>query len=139
MKHRMILFLPVVLALLATISACGFSVSTARVESAILARGYDNGEAVDPTTTFAPTDQTIHLVVKLANVPDGTTTRAEWSIVEAEGYEPSAIDATDLTLDSGEDTADFTLTNDQAWPMGRYKVDLYLNDELDQTLEFEVR
>lgn len=139
MKPYKLLALSLVLTLLAvTALSCGFSVSTANIRSATLAKGYENGEAVDATTTFAPSDLTLHLVVKVGNAPDDTTLRAEWSIVEVEGYEASAIDATDLTLSSGEDTADFTLANNDVWPAGKYKVDLYLNDKLDRTLEFEV-
>jgi hypothetical protein len=39
---------------------------------------------------------------------------------------------------SGSDTITFTLSNDNLWPLGKYKVDLYLNDELDQSIEFTV-
>ena len=32
----------------------------------------------------------------------------------------------------------YNLSNDQLWPIGTYKVEIYLNDKLDQTLEFSV-
>jgi hypothetical protein len=38
-----------------------------------------------------------------------------------------------------DSTADFTLSNDQPWPVGKYKADIYLDDKLDRTLEFEVQ
>ena len=139
MNTRRFLFPVVALLVLALAAACGFSVSTANVKSAVLSRGYENGDAVDPTTTFAPTDQTIHLVVKVGNAPDGTTLKAIWYIVEVQGSQPGEIDQTSLTLNSGQDTADFTLSNNQAWPAGKYKVELYLNDKLNQPLEFEVQ
>jgi len=57
---------------------------------------------------------------------------------QREGVEPDFfIDETELT--SGSNTLTFQLSNDAPWPAGQYKVDLYLNDELDRTLEFEVR
>ena len=137
---KMRFFSLLVLALLAlTVAACEFSFSTANVKSATLARDYRNGEAVDPTTVFDQTDQVLHLVVKVANAPDDTKLKASWQVVEVEGYEPSVIDESEMAIGSGEDTFDFTLANDQAWPAGKYKVDLYLNDELNQSLEFQVQ
>ena len=32
----------------------------------------------------------------------------------------------------------FTLSNNQEWPKGKYKVDLYLNGKIDRTVEFQV-
>jgi hypothetical protein len=140
MKKRSISYPLLALAVVALVAvACGFNVSTANIKDAVLAKGYDNGEAVDPTTVFAQDDQTIHLVVKVANAPSDTTVKAVWQIVQVEGYDPSVIDETSLTLDSGQDSVDFTLSNDQLWPVGKYKVDLYLNDKLDRTLEYEVQ
>jgi hypothetical protein len=140
MKNRAIVYPLVALAVLALSAlACGFSASTANIKEAVLAKGYDNGEAVDPTTVFAPSDLTIHLVVKVANAPDDTTVKAVWQIGQVEGYDPGIIDETTLTLDSGQDSIDFTLANDQLWPVGKYKVDLYLDDKLDRTLEYEVQ
>ena len=40
---------------------------------------------------------------------------------------------------SGDADLHFELSNDMLWPVGKYKVDLYLNAELGQTLEFEVQ
>jgi hypothetical protein len=140
MKKRSISYPLLALAVVALVAvACGFNVSTANIKDAVLAKGYDNGEAVDPTTVFAQDDQTIHLVVKVANAPSDTTVKAVWQIAQVEGYDPSVIDETSLTLDSGQDSVDFTLSNDQLWPVGKYKVDLYLNDKLDRTLEYEVQ
>ena len=140
MTKRTISYPLLALAVVALVAvACGFNVSTAKIKDAVLAKGYDNGEAVDPTTVFAQDDLTIHLVVKVANAPDDTTVKAVWQIAQIEGYDPGVIDETSLTLDSGQDSLDFTLSNDQLWPVGKYKVDLYLNDKLDRTLEYEVQ
>ena len=112
---------------------------TPSIESATLAKGSNQNEAVDPTTVFAPEDLVLHLVVKVADAVEGTSLKATWSVVEVQDYEPQVIDETSYTLSGGENVADFTLTNDQAWPVGKYKVELYLNDQLVQTLEYEVQ
>jgi hypothetical protein len=63
--------------------------------------------------------------------------RAVWTAVNVEGVDPEfVIDETTLT--SGDGTLHFQLSNDFLWPAGTYKVDLYLNDTLDQTLTFNV-
>jgi hypothetical protein len=112
---------------------------TPTIESATLAKGSDQNEAVDPTTVFAPSDLTLHLVVKVADAVEGTSLKAVWSVVEVQDYEPQVIDEAPYTLSGGENVADFTLTNDKPWPVGKYKVELYLNDQLVQTLEYKVQ
>jgi hypothetical protein len=47
------------------------------------------------------------------------------------------IDAAEKTV--GDATLTFDLTGTKPWPKGSYKVDLYLNDKLDRTLEFQVK
>ena len=89
------------------------------------------------TSVFSPQD-TFYVLVDLANAPDDTTVKAAWTAVEAEGVEPNFfIDEAEIT--SGSNTLTFNLSNDSPWPTGKYKVDLYLNGELDRTLEFEVQ
>jgi len=113
--------------------ACNFSVSTANISDAWLAR---DKEGTDRTTVFQPQD-IFYAIVKLSNAPDDTTVKATWSAVDVVGTDANTfLDETELT--NGDGTLTFTLSNDNLWPAGRYKVDLYLNDELDRTLDFEV-
>jgi len=139
MTKRAILSAFLTLAVVAlALSACGFSFSTANIQDATLGKGYDNGNIVNPTTVFAAEDQEIQLVVQVANAPDDTSVKAVWSIADVPGHEPSVLYESPITLNSGENIAHFSLTNDQPWPAGSYKVDIYLNDKLDRTLEYQV-
>ena len=114
--------------------ACSFNASTARIKDARMAR--DN-EGAQPTTTFAPTD-TFYCVAELANAPDDTRVKASWTAVEVDGEQPNTfIDQAELT--SGSGALHFKLSNNGPWPAGKYKVELYLNDKLDKTLEFTVQ
>jgi hypothetical protein len=125
-----ILLIPLFLAIL----ACSFSASTANIQEATLAK---DAEGSQPTTVFTPED-TFYAIVELANAPDDTKVKAEWTAVEVEGVDPDfLIDEAELT--SGSGTLTFDLTSDNLWPPGRYKVELYLNDKLERTLEFEVQ
>ncbi len=114
--------------------ACEFSASTANIQNARMA--FDE-EGTQPTTTFGPGD-VFYCNVDLQNAPDDTVIKAVWTAVDVEGEEPNTlIDESELTTGSG--MVNFQLTNSNAWPVGKYKVDLYLNDELKKTVEFQVQ
>lgn len=116
-----------------SILACSFSASTASIKTVTLARDPDGAQ---PTTTFAPEDD-VYALVEAANAPDDTTYKAVWTAVNAEGVDPNfKIDEATLTAGSG--THQFSLTNDNLWPAGQYKVDIYMNDKLEKTVEFQV-
>jgi hypothetical protein len=98
-----------------------------------------DGENV--TTTFSPTD-VFYAVADLANAPQGTRLEAKWTAVNAADTEPNLEFQTqtlDITEESFSGTIYFELSNDEAWPTGQYKVDIYLNGTLVQTAEFSVQ
>jgi hypothetical protein len=117
------------------LTACEFSASTANIESATLAK---DEAGTQPTTVFAP-PETFYLVVELANAPDDTTVRTVWYAVDVGDVAPpnTLIDEAELT--TGSNSLFFNLAPESLWAVGQYKVELYLNDELDQTLTFEVQ
>ncbi len=132
-KRTFFILLPVAVLALAAL-ACSGTISTANIKSARLSAN----ESGDPeTTVFKQDDFTVYCIVKLANAPSDTVVKAVWTAVDVEGVAPNTlIDQSELT--SGDAELTFTLTNDQLWPVGQYKVDLYLNDKLDRTLEYRV-
>jgi hypothetical protein len=119
-----------------TMPACSFSASTAIISEAKLAR---DPEGKEPTRVFSP-DETFYCVAELSNAPDDTNVRALWTAVDVEGANPNTkIDEVSTTGGSGQ--LQFDLTNDGPWPVGEYRVELFLNDEQkpSRTLEFEVQ
>jgi len=120
------------------VSACEVSASTATITSAELARGYVDGKATD-TTTFAPSDTPLHYVVTLGNAPDDTKVKAVWTAVDAGDGQIKDQKLDETVLQSGSSVLNFTLSNKQAWPAGKYKVELFLNDKLDRTADFLVQ
>ena len=121
-------------AIILAVLACGGSFSTANIKSAWLSA---DSSGTPETTQFTQDQQTIYCIVELRSAPDDTIVKAVWTAVSAEGSDPNLlIDETEFT--SGDATLTFDLTNDLLWPVGSYKVDLYLNGELDRTLAFEV-
>ena len=127
----LLLLVPVILA------ACSFSISTANITQAVLAKDVtgDNFEPVNSTATF-PTDQAvIHLVVTVANAPSDTKVKTVWTAVDVGDAAPAntEIDTAEVTLDASGN-AHFTLSrpNSGMWPVGKYQVEIYLNDNLDR-------
>ncbi len=124
----------IVFVLLLTTLACGFSASTANIKDAYMATDDSGG---NKTTTFAQ-DETFWAIVTLANAPDDTTLKAVWYAVDAENTDPNTkIDEVSIT--TGDGKVPFSLVNNGNWPIGSYKVDLFLNDKLEKTLEFSVQ
>lgn len=116
-------------------AACEFSASTANIRDAYMVRDV-NGQR-EKTTTFAQ-DENFYCIVELANAPDDTTMKAAWYVVDVEGVEANYfIDEAEIAQGDGEIT--FDLTNDALWPIGIYRVDLFLNGEANRSLEFEVQ
>ena len=114
--------------------ACSFSASTANIQNARMARDEAGN---DPTTVFAPTD-VFYCVGELQNAPDDTTIKAVWIATQVEGVSPDFLIG-EKELTTGSSAFHFQLSNDAPWPAGKYRVELYLNGDLDTTLEFEVR
>jgi hypothetical protein len=138
---RRVFILLALLLLGVIVTAC--SASTANISSAVTSKGYENGKAVDPTTTFSPSDIPIHAVVVVANAPTDTKVKVVWTSVDTTDsggtqYKDQKIDEKEVLTKETDSTADFTLSNDQPWPVGKYKADIYLDDKLDRTLEFTV-
>ncbi len=124
-----------VIVLIFTSLACQASFSTAKISDAYLTSNQlKSGE----TNTFS-NDQTFYCVVEVSSAPDDTTLKAVWTAVDAEGVDPNyVIDEVEVTTD-GNNTFTFDLSNDSLWPDGAYKVDIYMNDTLEKTLDFSVQ
>lgn len=118
------------------LAACGggeVRFSTANIASARLSPDEASTQSV---TVFGPED-VFYLIVALANAPDDTTVKAVWTAVDVDGADANTVLA-EKSLTSGSATVTFDLSNNNLWPNGSYKVDLYLNDKLDRTLDFKV-
>ncbi len=130
--HRLVLLSMVLW--LAACSGGGIKVSTANIPKAHLS----TDEAGTQNTTVFEPDDVFYLTVALANAPDNTTVKAVWTAVQAEGVDANTLLA-EKELTSGSATLTFDLSNQNLWPNGSYKVDIYLNDKLDRTLDFQVK
>jgi P pilus assembly chaperone PapD len=104
-----------------------------------LRMAYDeNGRQV--TSAFSATD-VFYAVAELKNAAQGAVVTARWTAVEVAETE-AGLEFQEQTIDVTEEkpsgTIYFQLSNDDGWPAGLYRVDIYLNDTPAQSLEFSV-
>ena len=100
------------------------------------------------TSTFSPKDD-FYFVIDVVAAPVGTTLEARWVAVDVAGQDPdheieaTLFEITEDDLDPNEETYDgyiyFKLNTVDKWPAGTYRVDLYVNERLTESLEFEVQ
>jgi len=113
--------------------ACEGSFSTANISEAYLST---DEAGANQTTVFGQGD-VFYATVRVESAPDDTVTRVVWRAVNVQDTEPN-LEINETSLEGGG-ILTFSLSNDQLWPLGTYAVDIYLNGELSQTLEFQVQ
>ena len=98
----------------------------------------DGGKPGDESDTFEPGDRTIHSVATLKEAKSGTNMRFSWWIVDADGTQNKKIKDIDYTTRTLENIIHGHLSLPQDWPKGKYKVQVYVNGDLDKTVNYTV-
>ncbi len=113
-----------------------------RVEKLTLVR--DTGENFEAVKKFKTTD-TFGVLVKLSEAKVGTKVKAVWIASNAGGMEDKKIFEKEVVFTEEvlktakiKDRVDFTLSHDNPYPTGEYKVEIYLNGELADSIDFEI-
>jgi len=114
----------------------GFSVTTANITNAHLSLDADD---TIPTDGYSPSDSDFYCYFDLNNAPESTVVKGVWTLVSADGYESnSEIDSAEIT--GSDNTYYFSLGGGtDPWPVGTYKIDLYVDGNWVETIEFEVQ
>ena len=98
-------------------------------------------DGAQPTSVFAPSDA-VYVVTDLANAPVGTQVVSKWYYVSVDGVAPNTlIDEADITIEEDDftGTVHFFFPAGTDWPVGTYAVELYLNSELIDTVNYSVQ
>lgn len=98
----------------------------------------DTKEPINPTTVFSP-NSVFHAVVAVENPPANTVFRAAWYVtnVGTVAAPNTMINSLEITSnDSGN--LDFTLTPKSPWPVGTYRVEVGVNGNVEQVVDFSV-
>lgn len=97
------------------------------------------GEAGEEVEDFRPGDHKMHFELVADNLPSGETTKWVFTAVDTEAGKniEVASDETGEILAADQLTAYVELPND--WPIGTYKAEVYVGDELIYTIDYEVK
>jgi hypothetical protein len=111
------------------------------VEKIVMAKDTqgDNKDPVGPTSTF-DSQSTFHAVVAIKDAPAGTSLKAVWYADDTNGVADcgTQIDEYELTTD-GTRNIDFSLAPKESWPVGQYRVEIFVNGTLEQNVSFKVK
>ncbi len=94
-----------------------------------------------PTTEFAPDVAQIHAFYMGDAVKAGDKIRAVWIAEDVGDTAPKGTKIDEATLTAAKDNPSdaFSLSKPtKGWPLGKYKVEIYDNDKLAETLHFTI-
>lgn len=111
----------------------------ARIDSITLAREADG--KLEAVRNFKRADNPQHIVIVLTEGSEDTHVRTVWTNVSAGGATNQKLWEKELVTTEGNLRADFSPSNsnNEFFPPGDYKIDIYLDDELLQTVHYRVR
>ena len=141
MRHSKKIQLSLCVALLIATAACrGKGATTTagtagvRVTEVTLGRSIDGDKAIaDRTESFKPND-TIYASVATDGSSPSATLRAKWTFEDSQIVDESTRTIAPNTLERTE----FHISKPNGWPAGKYKVEVFLNDQAAGTKSFEV-
>ena len=124
-----------VVALIISTLACSFGsepgVSNIRMTTT------DSGET--STTSYGPTDD-FYVFFDVSGMDVGTPFEGQWFALNIEGEDPNTPFSTiEYNLEDGVGQVYFQLYSDVDWPVGNYRVDIYMNGEKVGEQEFSVQ
>ena len=113
----------------------GTSGTAVRVTDVSLGRAIGGDKAVtDSTDKFGPND-TIYASVATDGTAPSASVRAKWTFEDGQ-----TVDETTRTIaPAGRDRTEFHIAKPNGWPAGKYKLEVFLNDQSAKTATFEVR
>jgi hypothetical protein len=116
---------------------------TGVIKEVHMARDNGKGGPGEATDTFGATDRTIHCVVELAEPNAEAKIRYSWWVVEAEGennekVKNDKIEDIEYTTKPEDRIVHGHLTVPDDWPQGKYRVDIYVNGNLERSVEYNV-
>ncbi len=110
-----------------------------RVESITLAR--EEGGQLKALKNFKRVDNPEHIIVTLTEGSSGTHVKTVWTNLNAGGATNQKLWEKKLVTTDSNLRADFSLSNSNSklFPAGDYKIDIYLDDELVDTVRYKVQ
>lgn len=92
-----------------------------------------------PTTVYSPSDD-FYVYFDVNGMDTGTPFEGRWYALNIEGEDPNVpFQTIEYSLEEDVTTVYFQLFSDTDWPVGTYKVEIYMNGVLSGTAEFTVQ
>lgn len=91
-----------------------------------------------PTSTFAPSDRKVHVVINLNKAKTGTDIKVIWFADNVVGASNRELKTLEYTTKAGERKIPGYLTWSEDWPKGRYRVEVHIDGNLDRTVYYDV-
>jgi hypothetical protein len=141
MRHLKRIQLVLCLALLVAAAACRGNAANntagttgVRVTDVTLGRSVGGDKAItDRTDTFKPND-TIYASVATEGSAPSVTLRARWSFEDGQLVDES----TRAIAPNNRERTEFHISKPDGWPAGKYKLEVFLNDQPAETKSFDV-
>jgi len=106
-----------------------------KVTDVSLGRAIGSDKAIsDSTDNFRPND-TIYASVSTEGSASSATLRAKWSFEDGQTVDQS----TQTIAPDGPKRTEFHIAKPNGWPAGKYKVEVFLNDQPAGTKSFDVK
>jgi hypothetical protein len=112
--------------------------SGAFIKDMHMAKDDGHGAPGEETESFAPGDRTVHAIATLKEAKAGTQMKFAWWIVDAGGTTNDKFKEIDYTTKANEQLIHGHLTYPQDWPKGKYKVQVFVNGDLDKTVAYVI-
>jgi hypothetical protein len=100
------------------------------------------GPENDPATWFTATTPKLYAMFKTTGAKDGDKLRGVLIAEDVGDAAPlnTAVREAALTLDGDTEDGDFNFSKPTAgWPTGKYRIEVYVNDELAATAKFTIK
>ncbi len=127
-----------------TVERCQSSVqprSSGIITKVTMAQGFrqPDGEPINPREEFAPKDM-VYAVIHIQNAPANTKFKALWCVTNAgyAAYPDTKLGEAELSSDHTRNIY-FSSLPTGGWPVGEYRVEIYVNGVLDTTRKFRVK
>ena len=142
MRHSKKIQLSLCLAVLVVAAACNRNnanppagTAGVRVTDVTVGRAVGGDKAItDRTDNFKPND-TMYVSVATEGSSPSATIRAKWSFEDGQVVDES----TRAIAPNNKERTEFHISKPDGFPTGKYKVEVFLNDQLTETKSFEVR
>ena len=119
------------------ICAAGAGAGDVKVKT-VMTTGPEN----EPVTTFESDTPELYAMFKKQGIKNGDKVRGVLIAEDVGNAAPANTKVLEPTLDLDGDTEDgeFNFSKpDNGWPVGKYRVEIYVNDKLADTVKFTVK